>query len=336
MTALRALLSLALLLALSCGAAAQTVCVQDYWADRGKDKTLSIAPDSVESLVAETAAAIGLDASGITVVPCTSADKVQAWYTTEGDGIRAGDYILYEPTWVQEVIGSNRTQAVALFGHELGHILGRHFTSNAALPRAEKELKADAFAGCAVARAGGRWQELEDLFSRIRPAADTAGYYGKDKSIAAVREGFTRCGGKLKDEPQQARGLDSLLADLGLPGTDLVAASDQGTWESDSLVVPFYFSGVPGTAQYSRDANGAFKSVAIEFRQDFIWSETSTQGTREYTEKLKSEASEAMRAKLAEHLGAPVLGPVHKEEHPNKYAQDCPQSDKSNCQADAA
>lgn len=176
---------------------AQETCVLDQVAAKQGNTQLGIAPPDVELLVQEVAQSIGLTPTGIMIVPCDFTEKVQAWYSPGPPEVSApnGDYILYQPKWVEEVIGSNRWQAVALFGHELGHLLGRHFTSNRDLPTIERETDADRFAGCAVGRLGGKWTELADLLTRLRPKVDGT-YPGRERSLKAARKGFDSCGGK--------------------------------------------------------------------------------------------------------------------------------------------
>src|SRR5262249_34419949 len=138
-------------------ALAQVTCIETYMA--GSDRqSLGFAPSDVEGLVFEIAESIGLSSSGIKVIPCDGVGKARANYYNE-KGISVGDYIFYEPVWVREVIGNRlvgdeqkkaRDQAIVLFGHELGHLLDRHWTSNVALSTLQKEQAADHFAGCAA------------------------------------------------------------------------------------------------------------------------------------------------------------------------------------------
>ncbi len=193
---------LCLTLLLTGRVAAQETCVMDHIAANTNKNApqLGIAPPDVELLVQEVAGSIGLSPAGITIVPCDYTEKVQAWYSPGPPDLDApeGDYILYQPKWVEEVIGENRVQAIALFGHELGHLLGRHFTSSKNLPPIQKETDADRFAGCAVGRLNGNWNGLADLLSRLRPPVDGS-YPSRKRSLAAARDGFDKCGGK--DEP---------------------------------------------------------------------------------------------------------------------------------------
>lgn len=114
--------------------------------------TLGIAPSDVSELIRQVARSIGVQPS-VTVIPCRSEEKAAAVeHDGQYPGIPAGQYVVYNPEWVREVIGNDRIQAIALFGHEFGHLINRHDTLSKNLSRLEKETQADEFAGCAVAR----------------------------------------------------------------------------------------------------------------------------------------------------------------------------------------
>lgn len=132
----------------------------------------------------------------ITAIPCTWLPvAAQAW-TMEGSQIRTvpeGDYIIYNPSRVQMIIGSERALAVALFAHEVAHILNSDFTSS----RTELGIKkvegdADYFAGCMVARLQFRLEDVNRLIHRVRDENDVS-YPGKLESLQLVNEGYTKC-----------------------------------------------------------------------------------------------------------------------------------------------
>ena len=168
-------------------------CVRDSIAKRNQGTSFGIASADAEQIVAEVARSIGLRRP-ITVVPCSYAQKAAAWSADANSGLPQGEYIVYNPDWVREVLGKDRIQAIALFGHELGHFLNGDFTVRKGLARREKERDADRFSGCAVARLGGDFSRLEDLLSRLRLEKDSV-YPDRLTSIESAREGFTSCRG---------------------------------------------------------------------------------------------------------------------------------------------
>jgi hypothetical protein len=130
----------------------------------------------------------------VTVVPCSFGEKASAWLGKPSDDSQEGEYIIYNPDWVREILGKDKIQAVALFAHELGHFLNADFTTRRNMPRRDKERDADHFAGCAVAKMSGDFSRLEDLLSRLRLEKDTF-YPDRLSSIESARKGFELCGG---------------------------------------------------------------------------------------------------------------------------------------------
>jgi hypothetical protein len=186
---------------------AQVTCIQMHLATK-IHKSLGFAPSDVENLVSKVANSIGLSPAGISIIPCNGINKVQSIYYDDRKDVPKGEYILYEPVWVREVVGNNlageeevktRDQAVFIFGHELGHLLGRHFTSRAELPRLQKETEADHFGGCAVGTTGGKWQNVQDIINRIRGDSDTD-YPSREHSLATAKDGFDGCPERVKPQ----------------------------------------------------------------------------------------------------------------------------------------
>ena len=171
-------------------------CIQKFAADLKKAKSYAgFGPSDAELTVAEVARSISFQ-QNIKVVYCdTGIDKALAWPARNYSGIPDGDYIAINPTWFQEVIGDDKVQAIALIGHELGHFSGRHFESRSSIPQEQKELEADHFAGCAVARTSGDWKSLENLLKRLRSKIAGMGYPSRAQSLQTAREGFDDCGG---------------------------------------------------------------------------------------------------------------------------------------------
>jgi hypothetical protein len=190
---------------------AQVTCIQTYLSDPNRT-ALGFAPSDVDAVVSKVANSIGLSPSGIRVIPCDGVANVQSAYYSRDD-IPNGDYILYDPVWVRQVIGTDvsgvgtsksHDEAIFLFGHELGHLLLRHFTSNSALPRIRKEMDADHFGGCAAGALGANWENVADLINRIRGDFDTD-YPSRANSLATARAGFDTCSRPSTPTPQATK-----------------------------------------------------------------------------------------------------------------------------------
>lgn len=167
------------------------LCVSEYLNARKADRILGIAAADAEQLVSKVAQSIGLTRT-VMVLPCTYIEKAHAWPGNEE--VPEGEYIIYNPTWVREIIGKDEVQAVALFGHELGHFLNGDFTVRKGIPRQQQELDADQFAGCAVARMSNDLSKLENLLSRLRQENDMH-YPNRLTSLDRAKAGFKACGG---------------------------------------------------------------------------------------------------------------------------------------------
>jgi hypothetical protein len=175
---------------LSSSAHAQRTCIQDYVSASNR-QSLGISPLDVENLITQVAGGIGLNLQAIRIVPCDGVSKAESIYYDPKDP-QQGEYILYNPTWIREVIGNDRDEAIVIFGHELGHLLDRDWTTNAKLTRLEKETRADHFAGCAAGALGVKWDKVRDILSRIR--GDVDGYYpSREHSLEAARDGLDKC-----------------------------------------------------------------------------------------------------------------------------------------------
>ena len=175
------------------------VCIKRYLASK-EARGLGFTPAEVESLVTQEANAFGLSPKGIRVIPCEGVNKVRSNYIDDKE-VPTGDYILYDPVWVKEVVGPNiqgreskraRDEATFLFGHELGHLLGRHFTSNGQLDRLEKEKEADRFAGCAAGALGADWTNIKEFISRIRGDVESS-YPSRAQSLQIAKAQFDIC-----------------------------------------------------------------------------------------------------------------------------------------------
>jgi len=154
-----------------------------------------IVPAAIRETIVDIASVTDVDASSIKIVPCRAVDNALAFSPGPGAALPQGEYIFYNPEWVRNVLASDRTRAVAFFGHEFGHLAKGHFGANRELATKEKETEADEFAGCAVAQLGGDWSILEDLLSGIRFEIEDTDYPSLSTSLEIARAGFERCGG---------------------------------------------------------------------------------------------------------------------------------------------
>lgn len=184
-------------------------CIQRHLASRVRDSV-------GENYVARILAASGLNAN-VTTVPCEMVGDARAFYEdnrhttpeyrTRYPNLRAGMYIIYNAQWLRQVTGSDSTQAVAIFAHEIAHIVSNDLLPGPRPSRHDMELAADGFAACAVARQGGDLEKLEDLLMRIRDAR--AGYPSSDESISLARDRYVACGGnqnrRLRDLERRVR-----------------------------------------------------------------------------------------------------------------------------------
>lgn len=183
----------ALVLALFSASAAwaqSNICVRDYVAAGSPPQTEEL------QVVQDVASSIGL-ASTPVVVPCALVKKAVSWSSDgSADGVPQGQYIIYNPVWLEEVVGNDRVQVAAVLGHELGHFLNGHFGVRSSIPRLQQETEADRFAGCAVAKIGGAWDALEGLLERLRGEQHVnEDYPDRLASLDAARQGFEDCNG---------------------------------------------------------------------------------------------------------------------------------------------
>lgn len=187
-------------------------CLEDHFSkEYVEGEVLGIEASDASLLVSNVAAAINLVSDDVTVVECSDVKKAVAYdHLTKlagNDVIPIGRFIIYNPDWVEDVVGTDRFQAIALFGHELAHHLNNHFTNRRSIADVQKETEADRFAGCAVARLGGDWSAVEDLFDRIRRDVDLQ-YPNRLRSLSAAKEGFENC----KERPISGAGAGEILS----------------------------------------------------------------------------------------------------------------------------
>lgn len=170
-------------------------CVKEYVKERIKgNASFGIASSKIEKIVQEIAKSLTVR-SGVTVVACADVSDATAFPEYNGTkDIPRGEYIVYNPTWANQVLGDNETQAIFVFGHEFGHFINRDALIIETQQRREIELAADYFGGCAVGRAKGNWSSLEDVVKRLRQPEEPI-YPNREASLQIVRKGFDECGG---------------------------------------------------------------------------------------------------------------------------------------------
>lgn len=180
------------------------VCVEKHLADVKKNgPATEISPNAASELVYKISHSLTEKfapdfSSSLSVIPCGSVDKAYAWYP-EGEpssDLSSKNWIIYNSEWVRETTGTNRDQAIVVFGHELGHHINGHFTwASSTKSRVEKEAEADGFAGCAMAVMDGEWTSVVDVLRRLRLEARTGHYLDRAAAIEEAEKGFSRCGG---------------------------------------------------------------------------------------------------------------------------------------------
>lgn len=239
------------------GARAQSSCVKEYLLN----ESLGIESGETVQIISDTLRRIGLT-NNITLVQCdTFTKKVVAWSPPEGSDIKEGEYVIYDPEWVREVVGDDRTQVIFLFAHESAHFINRHFGSRRNLPRKQMETEADKFGGCAVARMEADFDSLLNVLGRIRKTEDAI-YPNREEAIAAAREGFTDCGGKIKEEltaePQEPSGTE-----IAPSGTEIAPSVTE--IQAELTRVGCYKGAVDGKwGKESRTAASAFQQATSQ------------------------------------------------------------------------
>lgn len=188
----------AVLSPIQAGAQMVPLCVRNEIAARTVEgEVFSFAPSEAQALIDEVSEAIGLLSGSIVVISCSHVDNAGVWVPrAEEAGVPIRRYLVYNEDWLRLAVGTNRWQAIAIFGHELGHFVDGHFAGNSNLSSVEREARADRFAGCAVARMGGMWSDIENILSRVRRDQDQV-YPNRLASLEAARLGFEGCGGHL-------------------------------------------------------------------------------------------------------------------------------------------
>lgn len=227
------LLSILVVVALNCGfgsaiAKDENACISEFLG-----RTTQLSHDEVDAakILSRVAGAVGITRK-INVVPCHFATQAVAWRVNEVEpGVPKGDYIIYQPAWVRQVLGNDEMQAVALFGHELAHFLNDDFNPSNDTFDAEMERRADKFAGCAVARMDGESSKVEDLLGRLRTSAGGT-YPTRLASLAAAKEGFAACSSVVvKSEKQAKSGCNNIWENITITGGQTAISVPEGSRE---------------------------------------------------------------------------------------------------------
>ena len=108
--------------------------------------------------------------------------------------------IVYNPNFMDQI--SQQFGGGATFGilaHEFGHHIDFHTTASWMNNSWSRELKADAWAGCALARMNGSTSQIEGALQAIA-AHPSPSHPGWQQRHNAVRTGFVNCGGNWRSQ----------------------------------------------------------------------------------------------------------------------------------------
>jgi len=113
--------------------------------------------------------------------------------TTTG---RGQSKIVYNPSFLSQIVQQYGGGATfGILAHEFGHHIDFHTTAPWMNNSWSRELKADAWAGCALARVGGSTGQIENALQAIA-AYPSQSHPGWQQRHQAVRTGFINCGGQ--------------------------------------------------------------------------------------------------------------------------------------------
>lgn len=105
-------------------------------------------------------------------------------------------YILYNPTWLNNLISEVGTEwtARAILAHEVGHHKKAHmlFLRGEASCAAEFELEADEVAGEALAKLKATLEEAQAAFEKISDDESDECYPSRSERLAAVKKGWEK------------------------------------------------------------------------------------------------------------------------------------------------
>lgn len=280
-------------------AASELACIKSYFASTGSS-ALGFSPSDVERIAGQVAASAGLSTAGIKLIPCEDVDDVQANYIDNSD-VPTSDYVFFNKSWISKFIGPvideknkrSYDESIFLFAHEFGHAVNRHFTSARELPRLEKELAADIFAGCAAGSLATEWENIQAFVSRMRPDTDTT-YPSRKRSLIAVEESFNRCRARVKDAAatgvyevtgsgpefrppmMNGRTLDGCMITPERPGGDECASNAANTIAANFCKHAGYLTSAGITTEYTPAFKASYKltkAISDDGRFLYVWNE---------------------------------------------------------------
>jgi hypothetical protein len=225
-----------------------TICGFDVISGFG----VSPIPNNSEArhILDEVLLAAGVRSSSITLRPA----KVGNARACEDDGKR---YILYDPSWVNELIESTGSDWTARFilAHEAGH----HFKAHSILLEGERgcsaalEAEADEVAGSALAKLGATLEQAQAPLKKIADEKGDDCYPSREERLAAVLRGWNKV--KIPRNPNEITKFTFLYNFGDHPGdhiwtrvTETVWTETHPTGDSDyvDLIGPTSVEGDPG------------------------------------------------------------------------------------------
>lgn len=109
-------------------------------------------------------------------------------------------YILYNPSFIQSVRASTRTDwaAISILAHEIGHHLNGHtLTQEGSRPKTE--LEADEFSGFALRKMGATLEESQAAMRLLASAQGSATHPPRNQRLSAIERGWLRADGLLAE-----------------------------------------------------------------------------------------------------------------------------------------
>lgn len=107
-------------------------------------------------------------------------------------------YILYNPTFIQSVRVSTRTDwaAISILAHEIGHHLNGHTLTREG-SRPNTELEADEFSGFALRKMGASLDEAQAAMRLLASEQGSATHPPRNQRLSAIQRGWFRADGLL-------------------------------------------------------------------------------------------------------------------------------------------